>query len=62
MTGLRASDLWHDQEAVGTVEYAILLALIALTALVACTDLGARMATVLTGSTTQVGQDPNPGP
>lgn len=55
-------DLWEGEQGVSAVEYAIVLALIGLGALAAFTDLGARMGTVLTGSATTVGHDPNPGP
>lgn len=52
--------LGSDEEGLTTVEYALLLALVAVAAITAWTALGDRMSTTVSLASSQIGQNPNP--
>jgi pilus assembly protein Flp/PilA len=47
-------ELWKDQEGLTTVEYALLLALVAIAAITAWTTLGQRVSTTVSSATTSL--------
>jgi pilus assembly protein Flp/PilA len=46
--------LWKDEEGLTTVEYALLLALVAIAAIAAWTTLGSRVSTTVTTATSSL--------
>jgi len=46
--------LWKDEEGLTTVEYALLLALVAIAAITAWTTLGSRVSTTVSSATTSL--------
>lgn len=48
------SRLWKDEEALTTVEYALLLALVAIAAITAWTTLGSRVSTTVSSATSSL--------
>ena len=52
--------LWNDEQGLTTVEYALLLALVAVAAIGAWTTLGDRMSATVSLASSQIGQNPNP--
>lgn len=52
--------LWTDETGLTTVEYALLLALVAIAAISAWTALGERMSSTVSIASSQIGQNPNP--
>jgi len=48
------ADLWRDEDGLTTVEYALLLALVAIAAITAWTTLGTRVSTTVSSATTNL--------